>query len=355
MKALKTPFRFPFRSSATQAATAALALVALAASGLAVAQVPVDLPAGAQVVQVSAAAAAQPPGAGEWGRVISTTPVVQQVNVPQRVCAPVVSTSRDSAGGNPAGAAVGAIAGGAIGNAIGHGNGRAAATAVGVLGGAVLGSMIGGNDSPKQITSTQCTTQTTVENRTVGFTVIYEYGGKQFQAQLPRDPGAWVQLQVAPVVQGAVAPSLPVAPVSPMAVAAPIAPIVVPSPVVVAAAPVVYAAPIVYETPYVQPVVRTGITISTPIVIGATRYVAPVQQVIYQPVVRPVVVPRNRHYVQPVSYVPAVVAPVAPVVVPEPHPVPRNVRPAVVVPEAVPQHHLHIKEGRGRHGDRQYY
>ena len=73
--------------------------------------------------------------AQEQGRVLSATPIVQQVGVPQQVCGneTVYSGSRNSG----AGAVMGAIAGGAAGNAIGKGNGRVAATALGVIGGAV--------------------------------------------------------------------------------------------------------------------------------------------------------------------------------------------------------------------------
>ena len=80
---------------------------------------------------VAAAAQAQ-----ETGRVISSTPIVQQVAVPRQVC-----------GQQPA----------------------------------------------------QCSTQTFQENRTVGYNVVYEFGGRQYTAQMANDPGLSVQLQVSPV------------------------------------------------------------------------------------------------------------------------------------------------------------
>ena len=63
-------------------------------------------------------------------RVISSTPVVQQVAVPRQVCnnQPVVTQSPNSG----AGALMGALAGGAAGNAIGNGGGRAVATIIGL-------------------------------------------------------------------------------------------------------------------------------------------------------------------------------------------------------------------------------
>ena len=95
--------------------------------------------------------------AQEQGRVLSATPIVQQVGVPQQVCGneTVYSGSRNSG----AGAVMGAIAGGAAGNAIGKGNGRVAATALGVIGGAVLGNQIEGSGRPQYETVQRCTTE----------------------------------------------------------------------------------------------------------------------------------------------------------------------------------------------------
>ena len=76
---------------------------------------------------------ALPAFAQEQGRVLSSTPIVQQVGVPQQVCGNETVYSGNYTTG--AGAVVGAIAGGAAGNAIGKGSGRAAATAIGLLGG----------------------------------------------------------------------------------------------------------------------------------------------------------------------------------------------------------------------------
>ena len=63
-------------------------------------------------------------------RVISSTPVLQQVALPQQYCndAPVVIQSPNSG----AGAVMGALAGGAMGNAVGDGGGRALATVIGL-------------------------------------------------------------------------------------------------------------------------------------------------------------------------------------------------------------------------------
>jgi uncharacterized protein YcfJ len=329
---------------------AAVAAAALVSAGLANAQVPTPVGATGAVQLIGTA---PPPANGEYGRVLSSTPVVQQVSVPKQVCAPAAVKERS---GSPAGAVVGAIAGGAIGNAIGHGNGKASATGLGMMGGAILGSMIGSSDNTRAATA--CSTQTITENRTVGYNVVYEYAGKQYQTQMPKDPGAWIQLQIQPVVPGAVTTSAPIelaaplvttvpSPVTEVVVANQVAPVYI-HPV----APLVVSPAVVYTTP----VVRPAVALSVPIVVGHTRYVQPVTRVVVHqaaPVVvhhaAPVVVHRAHgnghghargHGHSHTNHVVEVVAP-------------RVHRPGKVVPDAVITlpGHPHIKGGQ----DRQYY
>ncbi len=75
--------------------------------------------------------------AQESARVVSSTPVMQQVGVPRQACATMT------------------------------------------------------NGAPPQ-----CSTQNIYENRAVGYKVIYEYAGKQYTVQLPQDPGPTLQLSV---------------------------------------------------------------------------------------------------------------------------------------------------------------
>jgi uncharacterized protein YcfJ len=141
--------------------------------------------------------------AEEVGRVISSTPMIQQVAVPRQVCnyQPMAVQQPNSGGG----AVLGAIAGGALGNQIGHGSGRAAATVIGLIGGAAVGNNIEGSGSYVQNVQ-QCSTQTYYENRTVGYNVTYEYAGKQHSVQLPYDPGATIRLELTPMA-GTTAPA----------------------------------------------------------------------------------------------------------------------------------------------------
>lgn len=168
--------------------------------------------------------------AQEQGRVISTTPVVQQVAVPRQVC-----TNEEVAVAQPktgAGALLGAVAGGAVGNAVGGGSGRAAATMAGVVVGAVIGDRVEAEPASRTALVQRCSTQHFYESRTVAYLVAYEYAGRQYSVQMAQDPGPTVQLQISPV--GA-APANPVGAPPPMYLP--------PPPVPVGAAPqVVYPA-----------------------------------------------------------------------------------------------------------------
>ena len=182
------------------------------------------------------------------GRVISSTPVMQQVALPRQVCSTQqVEVQRQSSG---AGALIGAIAGAALGNASGgRRSDRAAASAVGAIGGALLGDHIEGSGETQVRDVQRCGTQTTYENRAVGYNVVYEFGGKQYSVQMPQDPGPTIPLQVSPVgAANTASQNYSTVQSSPQVVYAP-GPVVVTQPVY----PVYYPQPY-YVRPYVSPI-----------------------------------------------------------------------------------------------------
>ena len=147
-------------------------------------------------VAVSALAQSAPPNDGrEMGRVLSTVPVVQPVPFSQQVCGNQQVVTQAPRSG--AGAVLGGLAGGVLGNAVGGGSGRAAATALGIVGGAMLGNNAEGPGGAYVQNVPTCSTQTTYENRTVGYDVTYEYAGRQYNTRMASDPGAWVPMNVA--------------------------------------------------------------------------------------------------------------------------------------------------------------
>lgn len=179
-------------------------------------------------------------------RVISSTPVVEQVAVPRQVCNnQAVITQAPKSGG---GAVLGALAGGAAGNAIGNGGGRALATMIGLVGGAIVGDNIEGSNSQVQNVQ-QCGTQTYYENRPTHYNVVYEYQGTQYNTQLASDPGPYVRLQVTPVGSVTPAPQAAVQQQQPYYQQAPVQQPVYVQPAVVYGAPVYYPAPAYYAPP----------------------------------------------------------------------------------------------------------
>jgi len=126
--------------------------------------------------------------------------------VPRRVCNDEAVVAQRQPSG--AGALIGAIAGGAMGNAVGGGAGRAAATAIGVIGGAAVGNSIeagGAGDAVQNLR--RCSTQTSYEDRTTAYSVVYEYAGREYTAQMRQDPGRHVHVRVQAVADEGTAAS----------------------------------------------------------------------------------------------------------------------------------------------------
>jgi len=134
----------------------------------------------------------------DYGTVISSTQVVASVPVPQRECTEEQRVYPPRSSG--AGALIGAIAGAAIGNSMGSGAGRAAAAGLGMVAGSVIGDRVETEGTPAPTSIVQrCRTVTRLEQRTLGYDVVYEYQGVQRTARLAQDPGDRVAMDVAPV------------------------------------------------------------------------------------------------------------------------------------------------------------
>lgn len=174
----------------------------------------------------------------ELARVVSSTPVMQQVAVQQQVCSNSQVWVQPQKSG--AGALMGAIAGGAIGSQIGGGTGKALAIGAGVIGGAILGDSIEGQPAGYAQPVTSCGTQTRYENRITAYNVVYEYAGRQYSLQTPTPPGEWIPVNVTPATAQSAPPPVAVAP----------APVVVSQPVITTYPTVVYPAPYYYGPSY---------------------------------------------------------------------------------------------------------
>jgi uncharacterized protein YcfJ len=200
------------------------------------------------------ATAAGGAGATEYGSVVSSTPVLGEVSVPQRQCVDeeqAVAAPRSYSSG--AGAVIGAVIGGVVGNSVGAGMGRAAATGIGAVAGAAIGDSVEANGAPQAAPATtlvrRCRTVSQREQRTIGYDVVYDYAGKRYSTRLAQDPGERIPLDVRVTPLGA-APARAVAPRydDESAALAPPA-YVAATPVYAAPPPVVWGGPAIYVAP----------------------------------------------------------------------------------------------------------
>ena len=142
----------------------------------------------------------------DFGRVVRVQPRVEQFRQPRQDCrteyvqVPVQQYQQQRSSG---GSIVGGIAGALLGNQVGGGTGRVAATAAGAIAGAVAGDRIDNDgrnyNQPQQIQEQavrQCRTVESVESRTNGYEVTYDYRGRNYTSVMARDPGQRVRLRV---------------------------------------------------------------------------------------------------------------------------------------------------------------
>lgn len=136
-------------------------------------------------------------------RVVSATPVFEQINEPRRECRTEYRTYEEKSAGNThntVGAILGAVAGGLLGSTVGNGNGQVAAAAVGAATGAVIGDRWNASDSAQTATRTEpvevCNMVDNYRQQIAGYDVTYRYNDRNFTTRLPYDPGEWLSLDV---------------------------------------------------------------------------------------------------------------------------------------------------------------
>lgn len=150
----------------------------------------------------TAALAEHPEYFSERARVLSSTPIYQQVNEPRRECwTETVDSEYRSESRNYGGAIIGGVVGGLLGNTVGKGNGRTAAAAVGAVTGALVGNNIGNNgrsygyNQPRQVE--RCRTRDNYRQAVSGYNVVYRYQGRNMSTTLPYNPGRYIDVNVA--------------------------------------------------------------------------------------------------------------------------------------------------------------
>ena len=136
-------------------------------------------------------------------RVLSSTPIYQQVNEPRRECwTETVDGGYRNEPRSYGGALIGGVVGGLLGNTVGRGNGRTAAAAVGAVTGALVGDNISSNGrrgdgyyQPRQVE--RCQTRDNYRQVVAGYNVVYRYRGRNMSTTLPYNPGRFIDVNVA--------------------------------------------------------------------------------------------------------------------------------------------------------------
>ena len=152
----------------------------------------------------TAALADRPEYFNDRARVLSSTPIYQQVNEPRRECwTETVGTEYRREPRSYGGALIGGVVGGLLCNTVGRGNGRTAAAAVGAVTGALVGDNISNNGrrgddgyyQPRQVE--RCQTRDHYRQVVSGYNVVYRYRGRNMSTTLPYNPGRFIDVNVA--------------------------------------------------------------------------------------------------------------------------------------------------------------
>ncbi|MDH4148896.1 MAG: glycine zipper 2TM domain-containing protein [Betaproteobacteria bacterium] len=94
------------------------------------------------------------------------------------------------------GSVVGGAAGGLLGAQVGNGNGRTAAAGAGAIAGAVAGDRIDNRQTASASPAQHCRTVDAIREVVRGYTVVYQYNGRDITTTMPYDPGATVRVGI---------------------------------------------------------------------------------------------------------------------------------------------------------------
>jgi uncharacterized protein YcfJ len=137
----------------------------------------------------------------DFGRVVRVQPRIEQVRTPRQECRTEYVQQQVQPQRSAGGSVVGGIAGALLGSQVGSGNGKVAAAAAGAIAGAVVGDHVdndGRNYAPQtqEQAVRQCRTVESVEQRTNGYDVTYDYHGHTYNTVMNSDPGNRIRLHI---------------------------------------------------------------------------------------------------------------------------------------------------------------
>lgn len=133
-------------------------------------------------------------------RVVSSTPVYEEINEPRRECWTERTGYRyEKDNRSYGGAILGALVGGVVGHQFGGGSGKTAATAAGAAIGAMTGDNIDNRDRTayrRPVEEERCRMVDNWSRRVTGYDVVYRYRGNEYTTFLPYDPGPNLKVRV---------------------------------------------------------------------------------------------------------------------------------------------------------------
>lgn len=126
-------------------------------------------------------------------KVLSSTPIIGQVATTRESC----REERVYRPGNTSGlgAIIGGLTGAVVGNQFGKGDGRALATVAGGVAGGFAGNSMESPGPGSTVNEVRCGPQVVTETRTLGFQVVYELDGQQYNVRMDREPGPKILIQ----------------------------------------------------------------------------------------------------------------------------------------------------------------
>lgn len=147
----------------------------------------------------------------DFARVMSSTPIVERVREPRLECTPeTLPQNLPPQERSVIAPIIGGVAGALLGNTVGRGSGRHAATAAGAIVGAVIGDHVGNQQTVAAAPVERCRTVETTRETVRGYTVVYQYNGRDISTTMPYDPGPTVRVGVTALDGAGVAAAAPV-------------------------------------------------------------------------------------------------------------------------------------------------
>jgi uncharacterized protein YcfJ len=165
-------------------------------------------------VMTAALIAALPAFASDYtdtARVVSSTPIMERVREPRLECTPEAPPPQNApqAERSVIGPIIGGVAGALLGNTVGRGSGRAAATAAGAIAGAIVGDHVG-NQPVATAPAERCRSVETIRETVRGYTVVYQFNGRDITTTMAYDPGPTVRVGVTALDGAGVAAAAPI-------------------------------------------------------------------------------------------------------------------------------------------------